>query len=109
VKNYFLRPINSLILFGKRKNFLRSGRNLLLYQFTRKAIKLTVIIIEAYHCYQLHTKLYPLLFSQGEIHAETKLSGNMALSFVITNQLLSRNFSFFRYLYWEKNWRTMNE
>jgi hypothetical protein len=31
-----------------------SGRSLLLYQFTRWVIKLTVIIIVGYHCYQLH-------------------------------------------------------
>jgi hypothetical protein len=36
----------------KRKNFLISGRSLLFYQFTRMAIKLTVVIIVGYHCYQ---------------------------------------------------------
>jgi hypothetical protein len=25
----------------------------------------TVVIIMRYHCYQLHTKLYPIFFSQG--------------------------------------------
>jgi hypothetical protein len=49
------RSIHSLILFGIRKNCLSSGRRLLLYQFTRRAIKLTVIIIVGYHCYQLHS------------------------------------------------------
>jgi hypothetical protein len=34
-------------------------------QFTRKVIKLTVVIIKEYHGYQLHTKLYPVSFSQG--------------------------------------------
>jgi hypothetical protein len=29
-----------------------------LYQFTRQAIKLTVVIIEEYYHYQLHSKLY---------------------------------------------------
>jgi hypothetical protein len=35
---------------------------LLLYQFTRRAIKPTVIIIVGYHCYQIHTNFiqYPL-------------------------------------------------
>jgi hypothetical protein len=28
----------------------------ILYQFTKRVIKLTVIIIVGYHCYQLHTK-----------------------------------------------------
>jgi hypothetical protein len=54
---------NSLILFGVRKNFQISGRSLLLYQLKR-AIKLAVVIIKQYHCYQLHT-FYPLSFSQG--------------------------------------------
>jgi hypothetical protein len=37
-------------------------KSLLLYQFTRRVIKLTVVIIEGY---QLHTKFYPISFSQG--------------------------------------------
>jgi hypothetical protein len=37
--------IKSLILFGVRKNYLISGRSQLLYQFTKRVIKLTVIII----------------------------------------------------------------
>jgi cytochrome b561 len=45
--------INSLILFGIRKNFLSSGRTLLLYLFTSKGIKLIAVIIKAYHCYHL--------------------------------------------------------
>jgi hypothetical protein len=36
-------------IFGIRKNFLISGRSLLSHQFTRKAIKLTVVIIGGYH------------------------------------------------------------
>jgi hypothetical protein len=35
------------IIFGRRKNCLASGKSLLLYRFTRMAIKLTVVIIEA--------------------------------------------------------------
>jgi hypothetical protein len=31
-------------------------------------LKLTVVIIVGYHCYQLHTKFYPIFFSQGEVH-----------------------------------------
>jgi hypothetical protein len=59
------RSINSLIPFRIRRNYLSSGRSLLLYQFTRRAIKLTLVIIVGYYCYQLHTKLYPIFFSQG--------------------------------------------
>jgi hypothetical protein len=65
---YVLGSINPLILLGIRKNCLSSGRSILLYQFIRTMIKLTVIIIEAYHCYQLHTKFYPTSFSQGYVH-----------------------------------------
>jgi hypothetical protein len=39
------------------KNFLINGSSLILYQFTNRVIKLTVVIIVGYHCYQLHTKL----------------------------------------------------
>jgi hypothetical protein len=43
--------IKPLTLFGIRKNLLSSGRSLLLYQFTRRTIKPTAVIIEAYLCY----------------------------------------------------------
>jgi hypothetical protein len=49
---------NSLILSEIRKNYLNSGRSLLLYQFTKRVTQLTVIIIVEYHYYQLHTKFY---------------------------------------------------
>jgi hypothetical protein len=42
-----------------------SGKSPLMYQFTRMVIKLNVIIIEGYHCYQLHTKFYRISSSQG--------------------------------------------
>jgi hypothetical protein len=44
-----LRLINSVTLLGIRKNCLISGRSLLLYQFTRKMVKLAVVIIMGYH------------------------------------------------------------
>jgi hypothetical protein len=56
--DYSLRCINSSVLFGIRKYFLISGRSLLLYQFTRRPMKLNVIIIMRYHCYQLHTTFF---------------------------------------------------
>jgi hypothetical protein len=37
----------------------------IIYQFTKRVIKLTVIIIVGYHCYQLHTKFYRIFSSQG--------------------------------------------
>jgi hypothetical protein len=42
-----------------------SGNNLLLYQVTRRAIKLTAVFIVEYHSYQHHTTFYTISFSQG--------------------------------------------
>jgi hypothetical protein len=64
-EHYVLGSINSLILFGIRKNCLSSGRSIRLYQCTSRAIKLIVVIIVGYHCYQLHNKLYSISSSQG--------------------------------------------
>jgi hypothetical protein len=41
--------MNTLILFGIRNNYSITGRTLLLYQFTIKAIKLAVVIIMGHH------------------------------------------------------------
>jgi hypothetical protein len=60
-----MMPIHFLILFEIRKNCHTSGRNLLFYLFIKRVIKVTVVIIEGYHCYQLHTKFYPVFLSQG--------------------------------------------
>jgi hypothetical protein len=51
--HYVLRSTNLLIIFEIRKNCQSSGRNLLLYLFIRRVIKLTVVITGEYHCYQL--------------------------------------------------------
>jgi hypothetical protein len=48
-----------------KENFHSSGRNLLLYQFTKRVVRLTVIIIQEYHSYQLPTKFYPKFFCPG--------------------------------------------
>jgi hypothetical protein len=53
--------INSV---GIRKNCLITERSLLLYQFTKRLRKLTILIIVGYHCYQLHTKFHRMS-SQG--------------------------------------------
>jgi hypothetical protein len=42
---------------------MNSGRNILLYQFMRRAMKMAVVNVEEYYYYELHTKLYP--FSRG--------------------------------------------
>jgi hypothetical protein len=64
VKQYCLRIIDSLILFGIRKNCLISRKSPLMYQFTKWGIKLTVVIIVEYHRLQLHKKYYPISSSQ---------------------------------------------
>jgi hypothetical protein len=46
--HYVLRLTNIRILFEIRKNCYRSRRNLLLYLYTKKLIKLTVVITEKY-------------------------------------------------------------
>ena len=56
VGQFALRSINWLLLFGIRRNCLRSGRNQLLYLSIRRVIKQTVVITGAYHFCQLHTK-----------------------------------------------------
>jgi hypothetical protein len=40
--------------FVIRKNCMISARSLLLHQFRERGIKLNVIIIVRYHCYQFH-------------------------------------------------------
>jgi hypothetical protein len=45
-------------LFVIRENSLISGSILLLYQFTRRAIKLGVVIVAEYHCISILTKFY---------------------------------------------------
>jgi hypothetical protein len=44
------------IIFGIRRNCLRSGRSQLVYLYKRRVIKKVVVIVEAYHFCQLHTK-----------------------------------------------------
>jgi hypothetical protein len=46
VKHYILRYTDLFVVYGIRRNCHSSGRNLLLYQFIKKVIRLTVIIIE---------------------------------------------------------------
>jgi hypothetical protein len=58
VKHYNLRCINSSILFGISKNCLINGKSPLLYQFTERAVKLSVVIIEACHCYQIDIDVF---------------------------------------------------
>jgi tRNA A58 N-methylase Trm61 len=56
------KPINYIL---KIINCLSSGSSQSFYLFTRRAIKQTVVIIEAYQFCQLPTEFYPNSFSQG--------------------------------------------
>jgi hypothetical protein len=51
---FVLRSTDLLILFGISMNCHSSGKNQLFYIFINGAMKLTVVIIDGYHCYQLH-------------------------------------------------------
>jgi hypothetical protein len=46
VKRYVLRYTDLFVLYGIRRRCYKSGRNLLLYQFIKRAIRMTVTIIE---------------------------------------------------------------
>jgi len=65
VEQFAKRSTNLLLLFGIRRNCLRSGKSRSLYLSIRRAIEQTVVIIGAYHCCQLHTKFYPTSCCQG--------------------------------------------
>jgi hypothetical protein len=58
--NTLCSEMHKLILFGIRKNCHSSGRNFII---TKGVIKLNVVFLQEYHCYQLHTKFYPFFFS----------------------------------------------
>jgi hypothetical protein len=57
--------INFFVLYGISRDCHSSGRNLLSYQFIKKAIRLIVIIIEESPSYQLPTKFYLTFFCPG--------------------------------------------
>jgi len=54
-----------LILFGLRRNCLRSGRSLSLYLSVRRSLKHIVVIIGAYHFCQLRTEFCPTYCCEG--------------------------------------------
>jgi hypothetical protein len=87
-------------LFVIWKNCLINGRSLLLYQFTRRAIKLAAVIIKEYHCYQPNTRCSPISFSQ--VHMLMKLLGITTVGFDITDQLLITIFCIHQIL--ERKW-----
>jgi len=46
---------------------------------------MTIAVIEEYHCYQLHTKFYPTLLSQGEPDTKMELLGIIIVNFDVTS------------------------
>jgi len=65
VEQFSRRSTKLLILFGIRKNCLRSGRRRSVYLFIKRAIKHNVVIICAYHFCLPLTKFYPTSCCQG--------------------------------------------
>jgi hypothetical protein len=59
-----------------------------------RVIKLTVLIIEAYHWCQLHTKFCQIFFSLGLRHTQMKLLGMTSVDSGVIDQRLT-NFSIF--------------
>jgi hypothetical protein len=56
VEQFAWRFINILLLFGRRRNCLKSGRSRSKYLFIRRGLKQILIIIGAYHFWQTLTK-----------------------------------------------------
>ena len=56
--------------------------------YIRRAIKQTVVTIEAYHFCQQCTKFYPTSCCQGKLHMQRKLLGIISVDFDSTGQLL---------------------
>jgi hypothetical protein len=63
------------------KNCLISRKSLLLYPFSRRVIKLTIVIIVGHHCCQLHTKCYPIALKVKTM----KLLGIISVDFDVTD------------------------
>jgi len=89
-----MRSINLLFLFGIRRNYLRSGRSRSLYPSIRRAIKQIVVIIAAYHFYQIRTKFYP---TSKLTPYQKKILGIINVDFDEAGQLLIYS-AFIKYL-----------
>ena len=56
------RYINSLYLSGTRETSYNNGKNTLLFQFIRKAVKWTAVIIEGFHSCLFHIQFTQTYF-----------------------------------------------
>jgi hypothetical protein len=63
-----------------KKELPESAWGLLFNQLTRRAMKLTVVIIGEYHCYQLYTKLYPVSLSEEKIIEDHQCGSPVSVS-----------------------------
>jgi hypothetical protein len=82
-------------------------KSLSLYLFIRRAIKETVVIIEAYHFSHLLTKLYPISCCQGKLRMRRILRGVIRVDRDATGQLLFINSALVNYLI--KNGKTLKQ
>jgi len=85
VEQFVLKYMNLLILFGIKRNCLRSERGQSLYLSIRRAIKQNAVFIVFY---QLHTKFYPESCCHGQLHMKRKLLGIISADFDTTRHLL---------------------
>jgi len=76
-----------------------SGRNILLYLFIKWAEKLTVVIIDGYHYYQLHTKCYPIFL---QVNSIDKITGEHQCGFQCNRSTIDQVFCDHQIL--EKKW-----
>lgn len=74
--------------------------------FIRRLVRLTKVIIAAYHCCQLNTKFYVAFFFENQIHIQMTLLGIVIVSVDKINQLLVRYFVYIRQ--WRKSRNTMD-
>jgi hypothetical protein len=63
--NTLCSEICKLISIWNKEELPQHWKESTIVPIYKRVIKLTVIIIEEYHCYQLHTKSYPIFLSQA--------------------------------------------
>ena len=82
------------------------GKESIIVPIYKKGIKQIVIIIGAYHFYQLHTRFYLTSCFLNQVHIQRKLLGITKVDLDATGRLLSICSAFGKY--WRKNGNTMN-
>jgi hypothetical protein len=83
-KHYILRSTN---LLSWNKEFPHQWKEPIVVSIHKRVIKLSVVIIGAYHCCQLHTKFYPTFFSLGLFLMQMKLLGTTNVDFDVIVRL----------------------